>query len=395
MRIVPRRAENKGNNLIYIGKDGWHMILGTNMSAVISASYLSASEKKLRGSLEKLSSGYKINHSKDDAAGMAISEKMRTQIKGLEQASRNASDGISVTQTAEGALSEVEAMLQRMNELAVQGANETYTQEDRDNMAKEIESLKKEIDRISTDTDFNSTTLLNGDMQRRAYATNTDATGEKHLLNGIRVSYMTNNVEAGNYGLTIAADGMASFSSAGGNRVGFSDTAMMIQDGNKVKVTDSDGFEMDFTIYPEAGVTGDVTFEVWDIGTMPIQIGANEGQLLDICIPEVSSETLNLDLLDFSNSDASAKSIDIIADAISKVSKVRSELGAYQNRLEYSVTSLDISEENMTAAFARIRDVDMAEEMTNYTQLNVMQQTDISMLAQANQMPEKILQVLQ
>ncbi len=371
------------------------MILGTNMSAVISASYLSSSEKKLRGALEKLSSGYKINHSKDDAAGMAISEKMRTQIKGLGQASRNAADGISVTQTAEGALSEVEAMLQRMNELAVQGANESYTQEDRDNMAKEIESLKKEIDRISTDTDFNSTTLLNGDMQRRSYATNTDANGEKHLLNGIRVSYMTNNVEAGSYGLTVAADGTASFTMAGGSRVGFSDTALLTQEGNKVKITDSDGFEMDFTIDPEAGITGDITFEVWDIGTMPIQIGANEGQLMDICIPEVSSETLNLDMLDFSSSDASGKSIGVIAEAISKVSKVRSQLGAYENRLEYSVTSLDISEENMTAAFARIRDVDMAEEMTNYTQLNVMQQAGISMLAQANQMPEKILQVLQ
>ena len=248
------------------------MILGTNMSAVISASYLSASEKKLRGSLEKLSSGYKINHSKDDAAGMAISEKMRTQIKGLGQASRNAADGISVTQTAEGALSEVEAMLQRMNELAVQGANESYTQEDRDNMAKEIESLKKEIDRISTDTDFNSTTLLNGDMQRRSYATNTDANGEKHLLNGIRVSYMTNNVEAGNYGLTVAADGTASFTMAGGSRVGFSDTALLTQEGNKVKITDSDGFEMDFTIDPEAGITGDITFEVWDIGTIRFRL---------------------------------------------------------------------------------------------------------------------------
>ncbi len=371
------------------------MRLGTNMSAVISASYLSASEKKLRDSLEKLSSGYKINHSKEDAAGMAISEKMKTQIKGLNRASMNASDGISVTQTAEGALSEIESMLQRMNELAVEGANETFTQEDRDNMAKEIESLKQEIDRISTDTDFNSTTLLNGDLQRRTYATNFDTDGEKHLLSGIRASYMTNDVEAGNYGLTIAADGTASFTENNGERVGFSDTAMLVQDKNKIKVTDSDGFEMDFTIDPEASVSGDVIFEVWDIGTMPIQIGANEGQLINICIPEISSETLNLDLLDFSSADASSKSITIIDEAISKVSKIRSELGAYENRLEYSVTSLDITEENMSAALARIRDTDMAEEMTVYTQYNIMQQAGISMLAQANQMPEKILQVLQ
>lgn len=371
------------------------MRLGTNMASVISASYLSASEKKLRDSLERLSSGYKINNSKDDAAGMAISEKMKTQIKGLNRASMNASDGISVTQTAEGALGEIESMLQRMNELAVEGANETFTQEDRDNMAKEIESLKKEIDRISSDTNFNSITLLNGDIQRRTYATNYDASNEKHLVSGIRTSYLTNDVAAGNYGLTIGADGTAAFTTDAGERVGFSDTAMLTQDGNKIKVTDVGGFEMDFTIDSGAGVSGDVIFEVWDIGTMPIQIGSNEGQLLNICIPEVSSETLNLDMLDFSSSDACSDSITVINDAISKVSKIRSEIGAYENRLEYSVSSLDISTENMTSALSRIKDTDMAEEMATFTQYNVLQQAGVSMLSQANQMPEKVLQLLQ
>ncbi len=394
--MVPRRAEKeKKKPHIQLGKEGWHMRLGTNMASVISASYLSASEKRLRDSLEKLSSGYKINHSKDDAAGMAISEKMKTQIKGLNRASMNASDGISVTQTAEGALGEIESMLQRMNELAVEGANETFTQEDRDNMAKEIESLKKEIDRISSDTNFNSITLLNGDIQRRTYATNYDGSNEKHLVSGIRASYLTSDVAAGNYGLTIGADGTASFMTDGGERVGFSDTAMLTQEENKIKVTDVGGFEMNFTLDLEAGVSGDVIFEVWDIGTMPIQIGANEGQLLNICIPEVSSETLNLDMLDFSSSDACSDSITIINDAISKVSKIRSEIGAYENRLEYSVSSLDISTENMTSALARIKDTDMAEEMANYTQFNVLQQAGISMLSQANQMPEKVLQLLQ
>ena len=367
------------------------MRLGTNMSALISVSYLSASEKKLKASLERLSSGFKINYSKDDAAGMAISEKMRTQIKGLNRASMNASDGISVIQTAEGALSEIESMLQRMNELAVQGANETFAPEDRENMAKEIESLKKEIDRISTDTEFNSTCLLNGDLQRRSYATNLDGNGDKKLVNGIDISYMTNDVKAGSYSLNIGLDGTVSIVAGGG----FSDTAVLTQTGNKICVTDSGGFEMDFTLDEKAGVSGDVTFEVWDIGTMPIQIGANEGQILNICISEVSSKTLNLDLLDFSDAQASSNSITIINDAISKVSKVRSELGAYENRLEYSVSSLDISEENMTSALARIRDTDMAEEMTNYTQNSVLQQAGISMVAQANQLPEKILQLLQ
>ena len=137
------------------------MRIGTNMSAIISNGYLSKSEKSLQKSLERLSSGYKINSAKDDGAGKAISEKMKTQIKNLNRASMNASDGISVTQAAEGAMAEIQSMLQRMNELAVQGANDSFTDEDRNNINSEIQSLKKEIDRISSDTEFNNTKLLN------------------------------------------------------------------------------------------------------------------------------------------------------------------------------------------------------------------------------------------
>lgn len=133
------------------------MRIGTNMSAIISNGYLSKSEKSLQKSLERLSSGYKINSAKDDGAGKAISEKMKTQIKNLNRASMNASDGISVTQAAEGAMAEIQSMLQRMNELAVQGANDSFTDEDRNNINSEIQSLKKEIDRISSDTEFNNT----------------------------------------------------------------------------------------------------------------------------------------------------------------------------------------------------------------------------------------------
>lgn len=372
------------------------MRLGTNMAALISAGYLSSSERKMRASLEKLSSGFKINHSKDDAAGMAISEKMKTQIKGLHRSSMNAADGISVTQTAEGALGEIEAMLQRMNELTVQGATESYTQEDRDNIYKEIESLTKEVNRIAKDTQFNNTFLLNGDMQRKAYATTYDDAGNKHLTDGVRASYFTNDVIAGEYGLEIAADGTASFATDDeGKRIGFSDTAIMVQNENKVIITDTDGFEMDFTIDKENPATGEVVFEIWDIGTMPIQIGANEGQLLNICIPEMTAETLNLDMIDFSSAEKCQDSISIVQDAIAKVSKIRSEIGAFQNRLEYSVSSLDSTEENMTSALSRMIDVDMAKEMSNFTAYNVMQQAGISMVSQANMMPEKVLQLLQ
>lgn len=370
------------------------MRLGTNMSAIIANRYLTKSENRLTKSLERLSSGYKINNSKDDSAGMAISEKMRKQIQNLNRAEMNASDGISVTQTAEGALSEIQAMLQRMNELAVQGANDTFTDEDRSNINSEIQSLCKEIDRISTDTEFNHTKLLNGDVQRRAYSTVKNGDGEVNLTSGATATYFTGSVEAGDYGIKVNADGTAEFlQDADGNRIGFSDTAIMTSENNKVKVTDNNGFEMEFTL--EEGFSGDVTVELWDIGMMPIQVGANANQIIDIEISEISARTLNLDILDFSTSESCSKSITVINEAISRVSKVRSNLGAYQNRLEYSVTSLDSTQENMTAALSRITDVNMAEEMTNYTQSNVLQQAGISMVAQANQLPEKILQLLQ
>ncbi len=371
------------------------MRLGTNMSAIISSGYLSRSETNLQKSLERLSSGYKINNSKDDAAGMAISEKMKTQIKNLNRASMNAADGISVSQTAESALNEIQSMLHRMNELAVQGANDTFTDEDRKNIESEISALKEEIDRISSDTEFNNTKLLNGDVQRRTYST-VDNGGNKTITDVVVTTYITNSVPAGTYALTVNADGTADFAVDGsGNRIGFSDTAIITSVEGKTRITDEDGFEMGFTIDKDAGFAGEVNIELWDLGTMPIQLGANANQMMDIVIPEVSVRSLNLDQLDFSNSDLCGEAISIIGEAVSRVSNIRSQLGAYENRLEYSVSSLDATEENMTHALSRITDVDMAEEMSNYTQQNVLQQAGVSMVAQANQLPEKVLQLLQ
>jgi flagellin len=370
------------------------MRIGTNMSAIISNRYLSKSEKSLQTSIERLSSGYKINSSKDDSAGMAISEKMKKQIQNLDRASMNASDGISVAQAAEGALNEIHSMLQRMNELAVQGANDTFTDEDRANIESEINALKDEIDRVSEDTEFNNIKLLNGDVQRRSYATVSGGDGEKSLTSGVTATYYTSPVEAGEYGISVNSDGTAEFlTDEDGNRVGFGDSAMITSEDGKVTVTDTNGFQMEFTV--EDGFSGDVTVELWDLGTMPIQVGANANQIINIEIPEVSVRTLDLDTLDFSTSDKCGESITVINEAISRVSKVRSDLGACQNRLEYSVTSVDSTKENMTAALSRITDVDMAEEMTNYTQYNVLQQAGVSMVAQANQLPEKVLQLLQ
>ena len=171
------------------------MRIGTNMSAITACGSLSKSEAKLSKSLGRLSSGYKINTSKDDSAGMAISEKMRTQIKGLDRASSNASDGISVSQTAEGALNEIHAMLQRMRELAVQGASDTYSDEDRRNIQEEISALQKEIGRISNDTEYNTMYLLDGTLSRRSYAD----------IDGVSMFSVTQNVLSGEYVFSVTA----------------------------------------------------------------------------------------------------------------------------------------------------------------------------------------------
>lgn len=361
------------------------MRIGTNVSAIVACGQLSVTERKIATSLGKLSSGYKINTAKDDSAGMAISEKLRAQIKGLDRSSMNASDGISVAQAAEGALNEVHSMLQRMRELAVQGATDSYCDDDRESIQAEIEALQDEIDRISSDTDFNGTTLLDGEMQRRTYAL--DENGR--LNSALRIAYITNDVEVGDYGITVNADGTATLGA------GFSSSAIISYDNNKISISDRNGFEMMLAYDKDDMPTGDFTLEVWDIGTMTIQLGANEGQQMGICIPEISSESLNVDTLDLTSAEGCRSAITKIDEAISRVSLARAQVGADQNRLECAITSLDVTSENMSSALSSIQDVDMAEEMSTYTQLSVMQQAGMSMLAQANQLPEKVLQLLQ
>lgn len=365
------------------------MRIGTNIAAYIAGGQLSGVEKKLSSSMNRLSSGYKINTSKDDPAGMAMTQKLRTQIRALKRSSMNGSDGISVTQTAESAVSEIEAMLQRMRELAVQGSDDSYTDEDRKNIQSEVSQLTQEINRISTDTQFNNTNLLDGTFQRRTYAYDDN----ERLTTDIAVTTLSDNVPAGTYKLTVT-----------GGEIDLSDdkiqeqfgsNAIAQRDGNKVKITSSDGFEMTFAVKSEDITDQDFTFDVEDIGTMPIQIGGNEGQQINIIIPCVNAESLAIDDIDMTTTTSCGKAISKLDKAISYASKVRSSLGAYQNRLESATGTLDNTGENLTSALARISDTDMAEEMTNYTTYNVLQQAGVSMLSQANQLPEKVLQLLQ
>lgn len=291
------------------------MRINQNISAMNTYSRLTAANNAKSNSLAKLSSGLRINKAGDDAAGLTISEKMRGQIGGLNQAVRNAQDGISLIQTAEGALNETHSILNRMRDLAVQAANDTNTKDDRVAIQGELNQLLEEVDRIANDTEFNTQKLF----------------GEEN---------------------------------SSGTFVEFKAT---------------------------------------------LQIGANKGQSLNITIGRMDTTASGLNLSGLKVADPTASgatgglltqsgadaAISTIDSAIKTVSEERSKLGAYQNRLEHTINNLTTTSENLSAAESRIRDVDMAEEMMKFTKNNILSQAATSMLAQANQMPQQVLQLLQ
>ena len=267
-----------------------------NMTAANTNRQLGITNGNLSKSTEKLSSGYSINRAADNAAGLKISEKMRGQIRGLNQASTNAEDGISLVQTAEGALNETTSILQRMRELSVQAANDTNVTADRNSIAEEIAELEKEVTRIAEETEFNTMKLLDGGL-------------------------------------------------AGG---------------------------------------------------VKLQIGANEGQNIEFKIDDMTAQALGVSGLSkkVGNYDDASAAITTVQKALDKVTAQRSSLGATQNRLEYTISNADNTAENLTTAESRIRDVDMAEEMVNYSKDSILQQAAQSMLAQAKQSTQGVLSLL-
>lgn len=572
------------------------MRINHNISALKANMQLGKTDKKLQTSLERLTSGLKINKAADDAAGMAISRKMQTQIDALEQASRNAADGISVIQTAEGALAEVQTMIQRMRELAVQSANDTNTTSDRSSIQAEINQLNEEIQRISDNTEFNTKTLLNGNLDRRTYSSSTtssiisasdgvnagdykinitaDATkaeiagsavtltniqttqigqSGKISINGVSVNVSSTDtisdvlenirnacdvlnidfigvnaagdatsydtatafkfatddygsskkieLNIDNQGLATALGFNNGTTNAAGTDVkatmvdGFGTTATLTTKGNMITVSDRQDFELKIEAkegaalatvgeavvaaaigagateaqaaaagkaatealatgktaievgtaarnaigigaaaeaaaaaaeaivggktttevgaivkaaaeaagataeQAEAAKTGvetaGITYTVLNIGQLSLQVGANENQTMEVTIPEVSPKTLGIDSINLMTSSSASDAITDLDYALSKVSEVRSKLGAYQNRLDHAIANLDLTSENLTEALSRIEDTDMAEEMATYTQMQVLSQAGTAMLTQANERPQTILNLLQ
>jgi flagellin len=269
------------------------MIINHNLNAMNAHRQMTGNTAASGKSMEKLSSGLRINRAGDDAAGLAISEKMRGQIRGLDQAGRNAQDSISLLQTAEGALNETHSILQRMRELSVQAANDTNVSEDRTAIGSEITQLSKEIDRISSQTEFNTQKLLDNSF-----------------------------------------------------------------------------------------------------ATKQFQIGANKGQTITVSISGMSSTNLGVDSLGVGSVTTANAAISSVDKALAKVSTERSKLGALQNRLEHTINNLGTASENLSAAESRVRDVDMAKEMMSFQKNNILSQAAQAMLAQANQQPQGVLQLL-
>lgn len=345
----------------------------------------------LSKNLEKLSSGYKINRAGDDAAGLAISEKMRAQITGLDKAQDNAKDGISLVQTAEGALTEVHDMLNRMYELAEQSANGTFEDgTDRTQLQKEVDQLKSEIDRIADSANFNGIKLLDGSMK----------TGTTVNIAADTISGTVNQTDI----KLTAAGGKVNFGNAfkGGDNVTINGVTYTY--ASQATGTDGKTFK-DFNTLKSAakkngvtigGTTSAATFTKAG-KDLTLQIGDTSEKFnqLQVSINDCHVDALGLTDMKISDQDSAAKALNSIKSAINYVSDVRGTLGATQNRLDHTINNLSVMQENIQDAESTIRDTDVADEMMAYTKNNILIQSAQAMLAQANQVPQGVLQLLQ
>ena len=355
------------------------MKINSNIQAMITGNLLRANEEKLSNSTKRLSSGFKINNAKDNPAGIAITNKMNSKIKGLSRAQQNTTNGIGITQVAEGAISEIQNMLQRMNELAVKAKNGINTEQDRKAINDEVSALSSEISRIAKDTTFNGQHLIDGSQDLKAYTNNQN----------VHVQSYTDSFKDGKYELEYKTDEDGNINILNSN---FANSTIDIQD-NKIKVTNGDGGALILDV--EKNTSGKAEIEIKHLGGMKIQVGDEEGQEIQLIIPNMNLKNLGIDNLDFSSDEAIGKSMDRVTKALDYISSARSKLGAFQNRFEATLSNLGVMTENLTNSYSAIKDLDMAEEMVTYTSMQVLVQAGTSMLAQANEQPAMALQLLQ
>ena len=391
------------------------MRINQNIMAMNAYRNLSGTDTALGKSLEKLSSGYRINRAADDAAGLVISQGLRAQISGLKQATRNAQDGISVVQTAEGALNEVQTMLNRMRDLAVQAAN-TATNDSAARTAAqaEVTQLKAEIDRITGSTKFGQQALLDGSFGiTSAVKTGFNATdnytvsaSDAFAINVDGGGSVTVNLTAGTYtgsqlashmqsAIRSAMTGGGTYTQAQADKITVESTA--VGAGFALSIKGALANTKTFTLADGAGtplaelaLTGSITAASGSGGVF--QVGANNGDTIAVTLASVSSSGLGIGAIDISADAAGA--ITLLDAAISTVSTTRGNLGAIQNRFESTIANLQVATENLSSSESRIRDTDMAAEMTNFTKQQILQQAGTAMLAQANSVPQSVLKLI-
>ncbi|MCR5649586.1 MAG: hypothetical protein K6F86_00200 [Lachnospiraceae bacterium] len=474
------------------------MKINSNITAYTTNNAYLQNEKRLSVSSERLSSGFKINRAGDNPANYAIGARMRAQIEALDKVKTNATTGMSVVETAESAVAELQSMIIRMSELAIKAANGTMSTSDRVIVQEEVDQLKQEITRISETAEFNGMNLLNGDFENKGYCRNvlhagvenySDETqgGVYDMVFSYTKGYMLDNYSvtgevydvfgtafpevsdvtyaSGNYTVTVSAEqpdgrlisetytvpegnienGRAQVKSNNGydlvlnftvkydyqvtdsatdrSALGIKKTTDLfgpagsysvntytVGDIDHVTVTSKNGAEVTFEIdrekiKKENGLTenaeGKLTFmdpftmEITGKGAMRLQVGPDEGEVLSLSIPEMSLTKLRIEDLDVTTMRGATLGIDKLKGALEYVNSARSKLGAYDNRLENTISFVNASAETMTSSYSRIRDTDMAEEMTEYTNLQVLTQAGMAMLAQANEFPQQALQLLQ
>ncbi|EST55409.1 flagellin [Brevibacillus panacihumi W25] len=380
------------------------MRINHNIAALNTHRALSANTANSSKSLEKLSSGLRINRAGDDAAGLAISEKMRGQIRGLDMAQKNSQDGISLIQTAEGALTETHSILQRMRELAVQSSNDTNTDADRAELQKEIDQLIEEVDRIASTTEFNTQKLLNGDKSGINATTGSVKINEKtsDVFASVDFASSSASVDNNSYNVRItSATTGGDYVVAWTDQKGQSGTVTVTGGAaGAITIGGADGVELTLnalstlSIGKEATITARADVNDIEDSSLTYQIGANSSQTMRVSIEDMSASALHIDGLKVDSASAAEASISAINKAIEDVSTQRAKLGAFQNRLEHTINNLGAASENLSAAESRIRDVDMAKEMMDFTKNNILTQAAQAMLAQANQQPQGVLQLL-
>jgi len=414
------------------------MRINYNVSAMLANNSLARNDMALSKAMERLSSGNKINHAKDNAAGLAIARRMNAQIEGLSAATDNTGDGIGIIEIVDGALSEIHDMLQRMNELAIKASNGPLSEGDREMVDLEFQELADEIERIGATTQFNGQNLMDGTFDLKGYVTTVDPANNNAAQPDVdpmvTVEYYSSETPYGLYTCSIDPDvdpdtgeltdatqvtlvGYGSNAWDGEITVEANEDELTLRSGDefeirlvleKEEVPNSNPVEMRFKDAYE-----NLMLDLTGVGSMTVQIGANEGQTMEIRIPPITRENLGIDESNLRSRDEpltakeereydanpeiinANKAIDEVAGAISFISAVRSELGALQNRLEHTEATLELTSENMTESYSQIMDTDMAKEMTNYSSKQVISQAATSILAQANERPSQILQLLQ